>query len=90
MVCSFRFFCDASRSRRLGNLRGGIQDIKDHRWFQEIDYDALLNGRIIAPIIPEVRNEGDSQNFDTYPEAPQDNGETTAGESTLVELFRDF
>lgn len=79
-----------SRSRRLGNLKGGVKDIKDHRWFQELDFNALLNGRIVAPIVPDVKADGDTQNFEPYPEMPQSFNEGTVSESILLGMFKDF
>jgi serine/threonine protein kinase/CRP-like cAMP-binding protein len=32
-----------NQARRLGNLKGGIRDIQNHRWFTGIDWDALEN-----------------------------------------------
>lgn len=86
----FVFFCDVSRSRRLGNLKGGVQDIKNHRWFQEIDFKALLKGEIAAPIVPDIKADGDTQNFEPYPEIPQSSDEGTVSESLLLEVFKDF
>jgi protein kinase A len=32
----------ADLTKRYGNLKGGANDVKTHRWFGEIDWDALL------------------------------------------------
>lgn len=32
----------ADLSKRFGNLRGGANDVKEHRWFAKIDWKALL------------------------------------------------
>ena len=29
-------------TRRYGNLKSGVRDIKDHRWFKDIDFIAIL------------------------------------------------
>ncbi|POW00471.1 hypothetical protein PSTT_13107, partial [Puccinia striiformis] len=39
----------------IGNLKAGIQDIKNHPWFRG------------APILPKLSNPGDPSNFDRYP-----------------------
>ena len=41
-------------SKRYGNLVAGISDIKDHRFFKGLDYNALLNKKIDAPYVPTV------------------------------------
>ncbi|KAJ1980043.1 cAMP-dependent protein kinase catalytic subunit [Dimargaris verticillata] len=62
----------ADRTKRLGNLKDGPADIKRHRWFQAVDWDALLTCKVSAPIVPSYRHLGDTSNFDRYPEAPRD------------------
>ncbi|KAL7419351.1 cytochrome c oxidase subunit 1 [Cryptotrichosporon argae] len=54
------------RSKRLGNLRGGAQDIRDHPWFSGVEWGQLERKGIGAPIVPRVGNSGDSQNFQRY------------------------
>nr|CAH7748688.1 unnamed protein product [Callosobruchus chinensis] len=33
-------------SRRYGNLRSGVQDIKNHRWFRDVEWLALYNRQV--------------------------------------------
>lgn len=51
---------------RLGNLKGGTDDIKQHRWFQGFDFDAYLKKQIRAPWVPKVTSATDTTNFDPY------------------------
>ena len=39
---------------RLGNLKAGTDDIKNHKWFQGFDFDLLLKRQMKAPWIPKV------------------------------------
>jgi protein kinase A len=55
-------------SSRLGNLRGGAKDVKDHMWFRMADWDSLLHKRFRAPFVPRARWAGDAQYFDRYEE----------------------
>lgn len=41
-------------SKRYGNLVGGVNDIKDHRFFNSIAWPELLSKRISAPFVPEL------------------------------------
>ena len=34
--------CDHDLSKRLGNLKDGVKDIKEHKFFKGLDWDALL------------------------------------------------
>ncbi|CAG8433432.1 1776_t:CDS:10 [Diversispora eburnea] len=62
----------ADRSKRLGNLRGGSEDVKKHKWFRGVDWQGLHDRRIQAPIIPPYQHPGDTGNFEKYPEPTDD------------------
>eukprot|EP00045_Choanoeca_perplexa_P015404 m.193183 g.193183 ORF g.193183 m.193183 type:complete len:380 (+) comp16975_c1_seq2:145-1284(+) len=57
-------------TRRLGNMHGGVDDIKRHRYFASINWDKLYSQTAVSPYIPKVTGPGDCRNFDTYPEEP--------------------
>lgn len=54
------------RSKRLGNLHGGANDIKNHPWFHGVDWRALQAGKIPPPIVPFLGSPGDTSNFSKY------------------------
>jgi len=60
--------CTIDRSKRLGNISGGAQRVKDHPFFRGVNWEDLYNRRRRGPIIPPVRYPGDAQCFDNYPE----------------------
>lgn len=51
-------------SQRLGCLKGGTQDVKRHKWFAPIDWDALLRKDVPPPIKPALRSKTDTSCFD--------------------------
>ena len=55
-------------SKRYGNLKAGVNDIKDHKWFNGIDWKKLVNLEIVAPYVPPIKHDGDTSQFDRYPE----------------------
>lgn len=60
---------------RLGYQKGGIQDIKKHKWFQGFDWDGLAALTLNPPIQHPVRHNLDTSYFDTFPidcEVPPD------------------
>ncbi|KAH8550690.1 camp-dependent protein kinase 5 [Umbelopsis sp. PMI_123] len=61
-------------SKRFGNLRGGSDDIKRHRWFEGVDFSRVLGRQIRAPYVPQIRGDGDASHFDRYPEEQQPYG----------------
>ncbi|XP_054282463.1 cAMP-dependent protein kinase catalytic subunit alpha-like [Macrosteles quadrilineatus] len=40
-------------TRRYGNLKRGVDDIKCHKWFKTINWLAILNRRVTAPFQPK-------------------------------------
>uniref|UniRef100_A0A8B9HXN6 Protein kinase, cAMP-dependent, catalytic, alpha, genome duplicate b n=1 Tax=Astyanax mexicanus TaxID=7994 RepID=A0A8B9HXN6_ASTMX len=55
-------------TKRYGNLKNGVNDIKGHKWFSTTDWIAIYQRRVEAPFIPKCRGPGDTSNFDDYEE----------------------
>lgn len=76
-------------TRRLGNLQGGSQDVKNHPWFSEVIWDKLLSKDIETPYEPPIQSGvGDTSLFDRYPEEQLDYG--INGPDPYNEMFQDF
>ncbi|KIO04146.1 hypothetical protein M404DRAFT_1000959 [Pisolithus tinctorius Marx 270] len=56
-------FLRPDRSKRLGNMIGGPQDVLEHPWFRGVDWDALERREIKAPIIPHTTSLDDTRHF---------------------------
>jgi len=54
------------QASRFGNLSRGHQDIKDHPWFSDLDFDKLNGRKLKAPWRPKVTNPMDARNFDDF------------------------
>uniref|UniRef100_A0A667XQZ0 Protein kinase cAMP-dependent X-linked catalytic subunit n=1 Tax=Myripristis murdjan TaxID=586833 RepID=A0A667XQZ0_9TELE len=52
----------------IKQFQNGTEDVKKHRWFKTIDWDAVPLRKLKPPIIPKVSHDGDTSNFDVYPE----------------------
>lgn len=46
--------CDHDLSMRIGNLVNGVKDIKEHKFFKGLDWDALLGMKLQAAHIPRI------------------------------------
>jgi serine/threonine protein kinase len=64
----------ADLTKRYGNLRNGVKDIKDSPFFGDIDWERLMDKKIPAPYIPPVSGITDTSNFDQYPDSTDKNG----------------
>ena len=42
-------------TKRYGNLKGGVNDIKSHRFFKGLDWDQLYKKVLTAPYIPKLK-----------------------------------
>jgi hypothetical protein len=58
----------SDRTKRLGNLKDGVEDIKRHKFFKRIDWESLAQKKATPPVVPLVGNEGDTSNFEVYDE----------------------
>ncbi|KAL3900170.1 MAG: hypothetical protein SGCHY_001535 [Lobulomycetales sp.] len=78
------------RTKRLGNLLNGIKDVKEHRWFRGVNWDALLARNISAPIIPKVGAPDDTRNFENYPELTEAEVKAYNSSESFDAEFLDF
>ncbi|KAJ8546790.1 hypothetical protein ON010_g11446 [Phytophthora cinnamomi] len=60
--------------RRLGNMKHGIKDIINHRWFSGFQWDSLRNKCMKPPIVPQVRDDFDTSNFEDFRHEIEDPG----------------
>ncbi|XP_062503723.1 ribosomal protein S6 kinase alpha-5-like [Corticium candelabrum] len=49
--------------RRLGCGRNGVEDIKQHQWFDGLDWACLKSKQMSPPFVPVIRDELDVSNF---------------------------
>ena len=56
-------------SKRYGNLKKGVEDIKKHRWFKGLDWNALVQKRITMSYVPYIANPADTSHFMEYPDS---------------------
>ncbi|XP_076306966.1 cAMP-dependent protein kinase catalytic subunit alpha-like isoform X4 [Tachypleus tridentatus] len=55
-------------TKRFGNLKNGVNDIKNHKWFTTLDWIAMYQKKVEAPFLPKCKGPGDTSNFDEYEE----------------------
>jgi protein kinase A len=56
-------------TKRYGNLKNGVRDIKEHKWFTDAKFNWLdvYNKKLEPPIVPSSK-EGDTSHFETLHE----------------------
>ncbi|XP_066542729.1 cAMP-dependent protein kinase catalytic subunit PRKX-like isoform X2 [Hoplias malabaricus] len=76
------------KTKRLGNMRAGADDVKKHRWFRSIDWDIVPQRKLKPAIVPKVLHDGDSSNFDTYPDEKRKKEPAVSAKD--LEIFKNF
>ncbi|XP_026305366.1 cAMP-dependent protein kinase catalytic subunit PRKX [Piliocolobus tephrosceles] len=76
------------RTRRLGNMKNGANDVKRHRWFHSVDWEAVPQRKLKPPIVPKIAGDGDTSNFETYPENDWDTAAPVPQKD--LEIFKNF
>lgn len=56
------------RTKRIGSMKNGPEDIKRHKWFKGTDWDGVVQKKLVPPIVPKTSHDGDTKNFDKYDE----------------------
>jgi len=71
--------CRQEPSERLGYQKGGINDIRKHKWFGGFDWDGFQAQKVPAPILPDVRDPMDNAEKAVLLENPSHVPEETSG-----------
>ena len=82
-----------TKSRRLGNLHGGAQDVKNHPFFKAINWQLLLDKKIAPPIAPEVFQKTRNYAPESQEDDPEYDLETADGQGRddpYETIFREF
>lgn len=52
--------------QRLGCLKGGVKDVKQHAWLRTVDWVQMTKRTIPAPFVPPITGDDDTSCFDDY------------------------
>lgn len=83
-----RSFLTGDLTRRLGNLKGGVEDIKQQKYFKGFEFEKMYRLMVKSPYIPKVSSDGDASNFDKYEEEVIT--WTDTGVDPYEDIFKDF
>ena len=72
---------------RLGGGDNDAEDIRNHPWFADINWDDVLAKKLNPPIVPSVDFDSDTVNFDEY-FTTQPAVDSPAAPPTANDLFR--
>lgn len=72
-------------SRRYGNLKNGVKDIKNHRYLNGINLTQLLGKKISPPYRPVVKGPSDTNNFGHYEDSGPEGKELPANKDPFLQ-----
>lgn len=61
-----RHLLESDLSKRYGNLKNGSQDIKNHRFFDIMNWKLLYQRGVVPPYKPVIHSDSDTSNFGIY------------------------
>eukprot|EP00967_Tisochrysis_lutea_P005772 scaffold6845_cov41-Tisochrysis_lutea.AAC.3 len=64
----------ADRTKRIGNLKNGAEDIKKHKWYRGLNWAALYNKNMQAFIVPDVNSNDDTSQYEKYADSIEESG----------------
>ena len=69
----------ADRTKRIGNLKNGAEDIKKHKWYRGLNWAALYNKQMPPNTgelqnVPSISAPNDTSNVSVYPTSSDEQG----------------
>lgn len=83
-------FLKGDLTRRLGNMKGGVEEIKAQEYFDGMDFEAMYKKAVPSPYVPKVASPGDTSNFDKYPEEDVVWCDDPATTDPFADVFNNF
>eukprot|EP00092_Neocalanus_flemingeri_P001352 GFUD01001443.1.p1 GENE.GFUD01001443.1~~GFUD01001443.1.p1 ORF type:complete len:360 (+),score=80.56 GFUD01001443.1:105-1082(+) len=76
------------RTKRLGSMKAGAEDVQNHIFFKSLDWQDVYYKQLKPPIVPKVKSEADTRNFQEYAET--DLNKVPPVSARQIGLFADF
>ena len=74
-------------SKRYGNLKNGVADIKNHAFFKSMNWDKLLRQEIEAPFTPKIKGNNELKYYNVYPDSDDKAEACNKDEDPFIKWF---
>ncbi|XKL64091.1 hypothetical protein PGB90_004177 [Kerria lacca] len=71
---------------RIGSRKNGVEELKTHVWFENLNWQALLEKKLPTEFVPNCTNSDATSNFAYFEEEPFEESQT----EEFVNEFKDF
>jgi len=75
-------------TKRLGCMKGGTQDVMNHKFFQSLNWKDVYCRQLKPPIVPQFTCGEDTANFENYPQVDLNKVQTVSLHE--IEMFNEF
>ncbi|CAD8183052.1 unnamed protein product [Paramecium octaurelia] len=69
--CLVKHLLEQDVTKRFGNLKNGVDDIKQHKWYETLNWKDLFAKKLKPQYIPVIQSDYDTSNFATYPDSTE-------------------
>eukprot|EP00361_Fabrea_salina_P007587 CAMPEP_0202435178 /NCGR_PEP_ID=MMETSP1345-20130828/18205_1 /ASSEMBLY_ACC=CAM_ASM_000843 /TAXON_ID=342563 /ORGANISM="Fabrea Fabrea salina" /LENGTH=209 /DNA_ID=CAMNT_0049048111 /DNA_START=285 /DNA_END=914 /DNA_ORIENTATION=+ len=76
---------EADLTKRYGNLKRGVEDIKRHRWFAGLDWERIIRKEVQMSYRPTVHSPNDTSNYQHYPDSTSKAPSVRPGDDPFLE-----
>ena len=77
-------------TQRLGCMKRAGLDIMDHKFYQTLDWEEVLERKLEPPLRPIIEAEDDTSNFLDYSDEDNDREEGNEVPVKLLDIFNEF
>ena len=74
-------------TKRYGNLKNDVDDIKNHKLFNELDFNKLLIKKLLPTYIPKINNSYDTSNLNIYTDSFSEASEVSKLDDPFFDLI---
>lgn len=78
---------DSDLTKRYGELKNGVKDITEHRFFKKFEWKKLEKKELPAPYCPKVKGQNDISNFSAYPDSDNTPPSIKKEEDPFIDWF---